>query len=102
MARSSFGIPQINIGRCAVCGPTGKEAVVAKIFDLLSRGQAFSVASVESFWKQYRDDLCYSCQTKLDSLGSGKAQAVRLLDEAVRLNPANQTAKKNLEVARKL
>jgi hypothetical protein len=101
-----------RVSTCAVCdpsvvgtfvmetGPRGR--IVSQIIAKLQLTGSFSVGSLRQFWKEFRAQLCATCQSTLDSIDVDRRQAVALLEEAVRLDPKNEPAKKNLAVARSL
>lgn len=95
-------------GECAVCDPSGgllsiagpRDRIVMKIMGALRLTGQYSPGGVQQFWTQFRNELCGSCQSKLDGLESSKRQAVALLEEAVRLDGKHEAAKKNLAALR--
>ena len=69
------------------------------MWTLQSTGQ-YAPGSLQQFWRQFRHELCNGCQSKLDALDRDKKHAAALLEEAVRLDPKNDAAKKNLATLR--
>jgi hypothetical protein len=99
---------------CAVCGRpahrralfaratgVGRDRIINDILLTLGLSGRFSASNLETFWNQYRSELCAGCTSQLDSLKSIKQQGLRLLEEAVRLDPSNAAAMQNLDAVRK-
>ncbi len=85
--------------------PTGKShkaKIVSKVMDDLRRQGSFSVTNLQQFWRPYKDELCMMCGWKVDSLGEGsRRDAVKILQEAVKLDSSNKSAKENLAALKK-
>lgn len=104
---------------CAVCGGIGAEGrggrrpssssywgndmdsardrAVERIMEMLSLTGNFSVGGLEQFWTSFKEELCPLCQLKLDSISTKKRRALKLLEEAVKLDRGNKAAKRNLD-----
>jgi tetratricopeptide (TPR) repeat protein len=88
---------------CPVCGPaSGKTRIMKKVISVMQFSGTFPINGVEGFWSMFRSELCYSCQSKLDSIQSSKSESIRLLEEAIALDRSNSAARKNLEAIRKI
>jgi hypothetical protein len=88
-------VPQSALSLLGMFGE-GREGIIQRILRF-----GLSVTSLESFWNQHRSNLCTACTSQLDSLKSIKQQGLRLLEEAVRLDPSNAAAMQNLDAVRK-
>jgi predicted amidophosphoribosyltransferase len=96
---------------CAVCdpelrgsfgfdGPRGK--IASSIRETLRRQGSYSPGGLVQFWQRYREHLCKSCQSKLETIQPIKQKALSLLEESVRIDPKNEPAKKNLTALRSM
>ena len=97
--------PAAGFGKaqCPVCGASDtRQKVVTSILAILRTTGSFSPGGVVPFWLQFKDELCFSCHAELDGLTKKKPAALKLLEEAVRLDPKNEAAKKNLQALRKM
>lgn len=108
MVDLNFGIESLmpNFGTstsCPVCGDGSSRQLIATIIVVSLRTSGnFSVGSVQSFWKTYKSTLCSSCGYKLKSIDDNKRQAMSLLEEAVRLDSSNSSARKNLSALKNI
>lgn len=93
--------PGLNLlGSFRSDGPRSKIAVT--ILTVLQRQGSYSPGGLVSFWQGHREHLCPECQSKLDDINSIKQKALALLEEAVRLDPKNEPAKRNLAALRSM
>ena len=92
---------------CAVCNPglnfqssfqwDGPRAKIAgSIISVLKYQGSYNPGGLGHFWQSHREHLCPSCKVKLDGINSTKQKALALLEEAVRLDPNNDAARRNL------
>lgn len=87
---------------CPVCTANARDAVVDAIVLRMRVSGSFSVESVASFWTVYGKDLCDSCGPQVKAMSSARSNALALLTEAVKLDPKNSAAKKNLDTLRSM
>jgi predicted amidophosphoribosyltransferase len=80
----------------------GRNRVIDRIMDLLRFSGSFSVGGVEQFWDKFSDELCPPCQLKLNSASKMKQEARKLLEEAVELDPGNDTPRQNLRALKEM
>jgi len=80
----------------------GRDRIVFQIVLEVQIHHHFEVGGLEAFWKKFRQELCSSCQSKLDSINSKKRRALKLLEESVRLDPNNKVARENRDVLKKM
>jgi tetratricopeptide (TPR) repeat protein len=85
-----------NSYSCPVCG-MGETRIVKKIISIIQNTGSFQTKSAEEFWRIFRPDLCYTCQDTLDSIPVNRNKAIRLLEEAVALDPGNNIIVDNLK-----
>ena len=78
-----------------------KAAIVRTVMEDLRKQGSFSAKSVEQFWRPFKTYLCFLCQAKFDSLDTGLKDAVKMLQEAVKLDSGNSQAKQNLAAIKK-
>jgi len=104
----SYGYNELSQNTsCPVCFKSqsswekGMGDVVQKvILELVGKG-SFSADGVTQFWQQHKENLCHSCQSDLQGILNGKREAIKLLEEAVKLDSSNTAAKQNLAALKK-
>lgn len=76
------------------------DVVQKVILELVGKG-SFSADGVTQFWQQHKENLCHSCQSDLQGILNGKREAIKLVEEAVKLDSSNTAAKQNLAALKK-
>jgi tetratricopeptide (TPR) repeat protein len=105
----SYGYDQVIQDKtCPVCnagtpqyGSKGRGEVVERVVQQLVKQGSFAAKSVTEFWSQHQDTLCWSCDFGLRSITTSKAESIKMLEEAIKLDSSNQAAKKNLAAIKK-
>lgn len=98
---------------CAVCNPgrnllesfqlDGPRAKIAdSIIAVLKYKGSYTPGGLVPFWQEHRAHLCSACKAKLDGINATKQKALALLEEAVRLDPKNEPARKNLSALKSM
>lgn len=82
---------------CPVCSANCRDEVVDAIVLHLRMSGSFSISSIASFWTVYCRNLCDACEAQVREMSSARNRALALLAEAVKLDPSNSAAKKNLD-----
>lgn len=100
---TALDFKNFGLNSCPVCGDgTTRGMIVVSIVMNLKVQGSFSVGSVKSFWKRFSNNVCNHCLSTLDSIDEKKGQALKLLEEAVRLDNSNSSAKENLSALKRL
>lgn len=90
-----------GITSCPICDKEiGRAQIVELIVFSLRQSGSFSVQSVSEFWQLFGTNLCHLCTSRLESISEKKQKALALLNEAVKLDPNNDVAVKNLQTVR--
>ncbi len=94
---------KVNSSICPCCGLSPNQLPIVKeiVSEVISTGH-FAVNNTWNFWQKFRDHLCPSCNWNLDAIQSLKMKACMLLEEASRLDPDNEAARKNLSALRNM
>jgi hypothetical protein len=75
-----------------------KRGLVMEIIGIIRTEGRFEVNGLEAFWKRFDHHLCSSCRSKLERRQIGLGFVRYLLQEALRLDPGNDQARKNLDI----
>jgi len=89
---------------CPVCQGTqsADEPIVTCILRVLQSTGKFEVEGLDSFWRTFDFYLCADCEKKLNSIPAMRSQAKGLLEDAIELDPSNQTIKDNLKYVKQM
>jgi len=96
VAKTDLDLPEIT-PLTAADPNRGRDRVVAKVLLVLDREGQFTVGGLRTFWEKFQADLCYRCRLDFDAISVHKLQALQLLEEALGLDPDNESARKNLK-----
>lgn len=84
---------------CPTCGDDrGRNVVVDAIVKTIRASGTFGYKSLAEFWERYYGFLCAGCRADFEGIARARKRSCDLLDEAIKLDPANETARRNYGV----